>query len=100
VNDVPDTSLVAYAATRDRRVKHVHLVLLALKEGKGDAVDVQMRLGSYGITMNIYEVRRRISDLHKQSRIYDSGERQPSGENGRPMIVWRVVKAAPQMELF
>ena len=91
MKNVPDTSMAAFADTESRRETHMRAVLDAMRSmGRADASDVQAWLIVDGRPMNIYEVRRRLSDLANQRLIVDSGERSRSGENGRPTIVWRV----------
>ena len=91
MKNVPDTSMTAFADTESRRETNMRAVLDAMRSmGRGDASDVQAWLIADRRFINIYEVRRRLSDLANQRLILDSGVRSRSGENGRPTIVWRV----------
>lgn len=83
-----DTSLEAYEETRtirERQGEKVFNVLLVLNEAT--ALELVYGLES---ELDVVQVRRRISDLKKQGRVEDSGERRKS--HGRTTIVWRIAK--------
>jgi len=97
---VRDTSLEVYEETKSQRRAHIDTIWqVMLINGEADAETMMSYLWLAGCRWDIYEVRRRLSDLVKEGKIIDSGQRKRNAA-GRNIIIWKLKRKEWQGTLF
>lgn len=85
---VPDTQLTAWEEiqrTAEGKRKIVYEIIKASKKG-ATLFEIQKALG-----WSINRISGRVTELHQDDRIRDSGKRRANPESGRNAIVWEAL---------
>ena len=82
------------AAARRSGLEQIILATLAQLGGRATAADIAARAGK-----RVQFIAPRLSDLHREKRIRDTGKRIANGR-GRPAILWATLYSNPENDEF